>query len=40
VETFVILTFASRTGTFDILGGDAGLFTVVYDPTDVTLAAQ
>jgi hypothetical protein len=35
----VVLTFGSNSGatTFATLGGIAGSFTAIYDPTDVTL---
>jgi hypothetical protein len=38
-DTLVVLTFGSNSGatTFATLGGIAGSFTAIYDPTDVTL---
>ena len=38
-DTLVVLTFGSNSGatTFATLGGIAGSFTAIYDPTDLTL---
>jgi hypothetical protein len=36
-NTFTVLTYASRTGTFGTVGGDGPLFTVGYNAMDVTL---
>jgi hypothetical protein len=39
-DSFAVLAFGSTDGSmFAALGGDAGLFTVYYDPMDVTLVA-
>jgi hypothetical protein len=39
-DAITVLTFDSATGAFAMLGGDGGLFTADYDPTDVTLRAS
>jgi flagellar basal body rod protein FlgG len=39
-DTFPVVTFASATGTFATLAGDASQFTIAYDPMDVTFVAN
>jgi hypothetical protein len=39
-DSIAVMTFESVTGIFAELGGDGGLFTAVYDPTDITLTAN
>jgi hypothetical protein len=39
-DSFPVLTFGSETGAFATVNGDGPLFTLSYDPTDVTLVAN
>ncbi len=39
-DSFPVMTFAAEVGSFAAVTGDGPLFTVVYDPNDVTLVAN